>query len=153
MFNPLKLIPSSVFTKQDKAKFKVASGALRVPTGLYILNSGLGKFGVDKEGAEGLRAMASTGIPAAKEFDAETFAKALASGETALGALLLAPFVSNRFAGVSLAAFGAGLLTMYFGDPDNTEADGIRPSDQGKALGKDVWLLGTGVALAALPQK
>lgn len=152
-FNPLKVLPAGVFTKQDKAQFKVASGALRVPTGLYILNAGLGKFGVDEEGAKGLRDMATGGIPAAKEFDPETFVKALATGETALGAMLLMPFISNRFAGLSLAAFGAGLLSMYFGEDEYTEADGIRPSDAGKSLAKDAWLVGTGVALAALPQK
>lgn len=153
MFNPLKLIPSSVYTKQDKANTKFASAALRVPTGAYILNAGLGKFEAKGEAAEGLRDLGATGIPAIKEFDAETFAKALATAETALGAGLLCPFIPNRLAGLGLTAFGAGLLTMYFGNPDMTESDGIRPSDAGKSMAKDAWLVGTGLALAALPRK
>lgn len=144
MFNP--------FTKKQKTNLGFASAALRVPTGLYILNAGLGKFAAGKEEAEGLQDMAATGIPALDEFDSETFAKALATGETALGALLLMPFVSNRLAGLGLATFGAGLLTMYFGNDAMTEDDGIRPSSDGIALAKDSWLVAIGSALMALPK-
>lgn len=143
MFNP--------FSKRDKTNVGFASAALRVPLGLYILNSGVGKFGVGKEGAEGLQGMAATGIPALKDLDAETFAKSLATGETALGTALLAPFVSNRLAGLGLAAFGAGLLTMYFGNDAMTEDDGIRPSTEGLSLSKDSWLVAIGAGLMALP--
>jgi hypothetical protein len=152
MFNPLNLIPDGIRTKQDKANLGLVSSALRVPTGLFILNSGLGKFGADKETAEGMQGMAATGLPFVKELDAETFAKALAAGETALGAALLLPFVSNRVAGIGLTTFAAGLLSMYFGNDDMTQDDGIRPSADGTGLAKDAWLAGTGVALAALPK-
>lgn len=145
MFNP--------FSKPEKTNVRLASAALRVPLGLYILNSGVGKFGMGKEGAEGLQGMAATGIGAVKDLDAEKFVKALAAGETALGAALLAPFVSNRLAGAGLAAFGAGLLTMYFGNEEMTEADGIRPSSEGIALSKDAWLVAIGAGLMALPSK
>ena len=153
MINPLKFIPAGVFTKRDKTAQSLASAALRVPTGLYILNAGLGKFGAIGEAAEGLQGMAATGVPAVKELDADTFAKTLAASETALGAALLAPFVSNKLAGIGLAGFGATLLTMYFGDDEMTEDDGIRPSSDGTALAKDSWLVAIGAALMALPNK
>ena len=153
MFNPLKAIPAGITTKQDKTNLGFASAALRVPTGLFILNSGLGKFQADKETAEGLQGMAATGLPFVKEFDAENFAKLLATAETGLGTALLLPFIPNRLAGLGLAAFGAGLLSMYFGNDDMTEDDGIRPSQSGTPLAKDSWLVAIGAALAALPNK
>ena len=91
--------------------------------------------------------------PPLGQIDAETFATGLASAETALGVALLCPLIPNRLAGLGLTAFGAGLLTMYFGGDQYTEDDGIRPSDAGKAIAKDSWLVGAGVALAALPRK
>ena len=79
MFNPLNLLPSRGFTKKDKTDLRLASAALRIPTGAFILNAGLGKFKVDKEGAEGLRDMAVDGVPQLGQVDAETFATGLAS--------------------------------------------------------------------------
>lgn len=152
MFNPLKVIPTGVFTKQDETNLGFASAALRIPTGLFVLNSGLGKFQADKGTAEWLRNAASTGLPFVKEMDAENFAKLLASAETGLGVALLLPFVSNRLAGVGLTAFAAGLLSMYFGDDNMTEDDGIRPSQDGLSLAKDSWLAGIGAALTAMPR-
>lgn len=143
-------------TKQDKTTktaLGLSSAALRVPTGLFILNSGLGKFQADKDAAEGLQGMAATGLPFVKELDAENFAKLLAAAETCLGTALLLPFVPNRLVGAGLTAFGAGLLSMYFGNDDMTEDDGIRPSQSGTALAKDSWLAAIGAALVALPKK
>lgn len=142
-----------LFTKKDKTDLRLTSLALRVPTGLYILEAGIDKFGLDAEDAKGLRDMAAGGIGALKEFDPETFGKALATAETAIGAALLCPLVPNRLAGAGLVAFGGGLLTMYFGEDKYTKSDGIRPSQEGSSLGKDFWLVGTGLALAALPKK
>ena len=153
MFNPLNLLPSRGLTKKDKTDLRLVSAALRIPTGAFILNAGLGKFKVDKEGAEGLRDMAVDGVPQLGQVDAETFATGLASAETALGAALLCPLIPNRLAGLGLTAFGAGLLSMYFGGDQYTEDDGIRPSDAGKSMAKDAWLVGAGLALAALPKK
>ncbi|QPK83279.1 hypothetical protein G7Y29_00095 [Corynebacterium qintianiae] len=153
MFNPLKAIPTGVFTKQDETNIGFASAALRVPTGLFVLNSGLGKFKADKGTAEFLQGMAATGLPFVKEMDAENFAKLLASAETGLGVALLLPFVPNRLAGIGLTAFAAGLLSMYFGNDDLTEDDGVRPTQDGLSLAKDSWLAGIGAALAALPNK
>ncbi|WKD56606.1 hypothetical protein CAPI_00090 [Corynebacterium capitovis DSM 44611] len=153
MFNPLKLIPTGVSTKQDKTDLGFASAALRVPTGLFILNSGLGKFKADKQTAEFLQGMAASGMPFVKEMDAENFAKLLATAETGLGAALLLPFVPNRLVGLGLIGFSGGLLSMYFANDAMTESDGIRPSQDGTSLAKDSWLAGIGAALAALPKK
>lgn len=156
MFNPLNLLPGAEDRKAAKAgktRTRLAAGALRVPTGLFILNSGVGKIGADEGTAEFLHGMAVTGIPALKDVDKETFAKFVAYSETGIGAALLAPFVSNRLAGAALATFGAGLLTMYFSNDAMTEDDGIRPSQEGLPLSKDSWLVSIGAALMALPRK
>ena len=49
-------------------------------------------------------------------------------------------------AGLGLGAFSAGMLSMYFRNPEMTQDDGIRPSDAGKAIAKDSWLVGIGLA-------
>lgn len=131
----------------------VTSVALRAIPGAFILNSGLGKLQTPPEASVGMQQYASTGISAVQEIPADKFGQALGVAETALGAALLTPFVSNRLAGAGLTAFGAGLLTLYFGNESNTEADGIRPSQEGIALAKDSWLVALGVGLMALPTK
>ena len=50
-------------------------------------------------------------------------------------------------AGVGLTAFSASLLGLYARTPGMTKQDGIRPSQQGTALAKDVWMLGIGLGL------
>ena len=64
-----------------------------------------------------------------------------------LGAMLLAPFVPSRVAGLGLAVFSGSLLTMYRRIPEMTLDDGIRPSQQGTVVAKDVWMLGIAAAL------
>ena len=81
-----------------------------------------------------------------QNLDPRTFTRLLGAGETALGATLLAPFISPGLAGAGLTAFSAGLLGLYFKIPGMTE-DGIRPSQQGLAMAKDSWLLAIGAAL------
>ena len=139
--------------EKQHASTRLAAALLRVPTGLFILNSGAGKLGADEGTAEFLHGMAQTGIPALKDVDPKTCAKFVAYSETGIGAALLAPFVSNRLAGAALTTFGAGLLTMYFGNDAMTEDDGIRPSQEGLSLSKDSWLAAIGTALMALPRK
>lgn len=129
---------------------KLASAFLRVPTGAFILNSGIGKLGLKGEAAEGLQGFAATGIPALGKLDADTFGKFISYSEIGVGASLLAPFVPNKLAGAAVAAFGSGLLTLYFNNDNMTEEDGIRPSEDGIAIAKDSWLVGIGAALIAL---
>jgi hypothetical protein len=120
---------------------------LRLATGAFILNSGLDKRGLDADSAAGLQGMAAGAIPKVASMQPAQFGKALSTGEMALGAALLLPFVSPLKAGVALTAFSGGLLQMYRKTPNLTQADGIRPTQAGTAIAKDVWLLGAGLAL------
>ncbi|MEC5203264.1 hypothetical protein RCH17_002072 [Arthrobacter sp. MP_M7] len=120
---------------------------LRLTTGAFILNSGLNKRRLDAEGAAGLQAMAARVYPPASSMKPELFGKMLSYAEMSLGAALLAPFVPSRLAGVGLAFFSGSLFTIYLKTPGMTLADGIRPSQQGTVLAKDVWMLGIAGAL------
>ena len=120
---------------------------LRLATGAFILNSGYSKRGLDGESAAGLQGMAAAAVPQAAKMPPQQFGSLLSGGEMALGALLLAPFVSPVVAGAGLTAFSAGLLQMYRKTPGMTESDGIRPTQAGTAIAKDVWMTGIGLAL------
>lgn len=120
---------------------------MRAVTGAFILNSGLGKLKTDDaEVQKHVHEMATNAYPQFAGVEPATFTKALGAGEVALGAALLAPFISPGLAGAGLTAFSGGLLGMYFRLPGMT-TDGIRPSPQGIPLAKDSWLLAIGVAL------
>ncbi|AWB82378.1 hypothetical protein C3B44_08455 [Corynebacterium yudongzhengii] len=125
----------------------LTSAALRVIPGAFILNSGIGKIGMPADASKGIQDFAATGVPAVKEIPSDQFGTVLGWSETALGGALLAPFVPNAAAGAGLTAFSVGLLSLYFADDDNTEEDGIRPSEQGLSLAKDSFLLAIGLGL------
>ena len=74
--------------------------------------------------------------------DPDSFGKFVAYSEIGIGAALLTPVVPRQVAGAALGVFSAGLLAMYFRNPTMTEADGIRPSQEGMSLAKDMpsWL-------------
>lgn len=120
---------------------------LRLATGAFLLNSGYAKRALDGDSAAGMQGMAAVVVPQAAKMPPEQFGKTLSMGEMALGAALLTPFVSPLVAGAGLTAFSAGLLQMYRKTPGMTEADGIRPTQDGTAIAKDVWMLGAGLAL------
>lgn len=126
---------------------KLSNAALRLTSGALILNSGIGKLSMDEATYGHLKGMASAGVPQVAKLSDKQFGKALAISETALGATLLTPFVSPKLAGLGLTAFSSGLLSMYFGIDSMTEKDGIRPTQEGTAMAKDVVLLGAGLAL------
>lgn len=128
---------------------KLSSIFLRALPGAYIINSGVGKIGMPAEASEGLQQYAATGVPFVKTIPAEKFGTVLGASEVGIGALMLAPFVGNRLAGAGLTAFSAGLLSLYFANPENTQADGVRPTDEGLSLSKDVFMLAIGAALMA----
>ncbi len=125
--------------------FRLSHVPLRVTAGSFILNSGLSKWSGDAEAAAGIHGFASGAYPVIKKVEPPVFLKALAVGEMVLGAALLAPVVSARKAGLGLTGFSAGLLGLYFRTPGMR--DGIRPTEQGTAIAKDVWLLGIGTSL------
>jgi hypothetical protein len=128
-------------------KFRLWHLPVRLATGAFILNSGLNKLKAeDEEVHKGIHGMASGAYPVFEGMEPRTFTKMLGAGETALGAVLLAPFVGPGLAGAGLTAFSGALLGLYFRTPGMT-VDGIRPSQQGTALAKDSWMAAIGTAL------
>ncbi len=125
--------------------FRLSHVPLRLTAGSFILNSGLSKWSADAETAQQLHGFAAGTYPAVKKIEPPVFVKALAAGEIALGAALLLPGVSSTKAGAGLVAFSGGLLGLYAKTPGMR--DGIRPTQQGTAIAKDVWLLGIGSSL------
>lgn len=121
---------------------------IRVATGAFILNSGLGKLGADEGTAQFLHGAAAATYPALfKDMKPASFAQLLAVSEVALGVALLAPMVPATVAGAALTGFGASLMGVYLKTPSMTLDDGIRPSQEGTAVAKDVWLVGAGLTL------
>jgi len=125
--------------------FRLSHAPLRLTAGAFILNSGLTKWSADEETAKGLHGFAAGTYPVVNKVQPPLFVKALAAGEMALGAALLTPVVSSRKAGLGLTLFSGGLLGLYAKTPGMR--DGIRPTQQGTAVAKDVWLLGIGSSL------
>ena len=120
---------------------------LRLATGAFILNSGLSKRKLPPEAAEGLHGMAQNAVPQVKDMKPTDFGKALSVGEIALGTALLAPVVPSALAGAALTGFGGALVRMYLNTPGMTEEGSVRPSQQGTAIAKDIWLVGAGLSL------
>jgi len=120
---------------------------VRLATGAFILNSGLNKRSVDDERAKGLHSMACAAFPFFENVDPQRFVAALSTGEIALGTTLLAPTVSPMVAGLALGTFSGGLLRMYLKVPGMRQEGSLRPSQQGTALAKDVWMFSIALAL------
>jgi hypothetical protein len=128
---------------------RLANFPERIVAGAFILNAGLDKLKADDEHAAAVHGMASGTYPVLADVPAPQFTKALAISEVALGGALLLPVVSDRTAGLGLAAFAGGLLGLYVKTPGMRKEGDIRPSQQGTAIAKDVWLLGIGLGLVA----
>ena len=119
--------------------------ALRATAGAFILNAGIGKWSGSEETAAGVHGMATGTYPFLKPVPPRRFLKLLAGAEIALGAALLTPFVPAAVAGAALTGFAGGLLGLYLRTPGMHQR--LRPTQQGTAIAKDVWLLGIGVGL------
>ena len=126
---------------------KLAHLPLRVATGAYILNSGLSKQNLEGQAAEGVHGMAAGAMPALKKVPPDQFARLLSTGEIALGAALLIPFVPSALVGAALVGFSVGLVQLYLKTPGMRQSGSIRPTQEGIGLTKDVWLLGAGMTL------
>ena len=122
---------------------------LRLATGAFILNSGLNKRGLEEEQAAGLRDMGAAGVPALAKMSPAQFKQFIVASEIGVGGTLLFPLVPGWMAGAALTAFSGGLLSMYLNTPSMTEQDGIRPSQEGTGVAKDVFLAGSGLAIMA----
>ena len=125
----------------------LSNAILRGVTGAFVLNSGLGKRDLPTEAAQGLQGFASTGVPQVNQLDPDASGPFVASSEIGIGTALLTPFVPRKLAGAGLGAFSAGLMAMYFRNPSMTRPDGVRPSDEGMSLSKDVFMLAIAGAL------
>lgn len=121
---------------------------LRLTAGAFMLNSGFGKVDADKSTAEQLHGFASGTYPMLGTVEPVVFAKTLSAAEIATGVALLVPFVPAAVAGIGLTAFSAGLIGLYLKTPGMRKQGSLRPTEQGIALAKDVWLLGIGLSLA-----
>jgi len=120
---------------------------LRLTTGGFILNEGLGKLRADDEMSKHLHEVASRAYPVLEGVDHRAFTKGLAIAETALGGALLVPVVRGRLAGLGLAAFAGGLLGLYARTPGMHEPQSVRPTRDGVGLAKDVWMMGIALSL------
>jgi len=121
--------------------------APRLSAGAFILNSGLGKRGVDEATAAGMHGFASGTYPFLKSVPPQQFAKALSTTEIVLGAALLTPFVPTTVAGAALTVFSGGLLGLYLKTPGMRKPHSLAPTEAGLAIAKDSWLLGIGIGL------
>ncbi len=129
----------SLATKLRRAPGRIAAGA-------FILNSGLGKLSGDAETAKAIHGMAVGTYPFLKSVPPALFLRLLAGTEIAIGSLLLLPFVGAAFSGLALTAFSGGLLGLYVRTPGMHD-ERFRPTQQGTAIAKDVWLAGIGLSL------
>jgi hypothetical protein len=127
------------------SRIDVSNLPLRLTAGAFVLNAGLGKWSAGEETAAGTHGMAVGTYPFLKSVEAPQFLKALSASEIAVGSALLLPFVPAAVAGAGLTAFAAGLLGLYLRTPGMHE--NLRPTQQGTAIAKDVWLLGIGTSL------
>lgn len=125
---------------------KLRRAPLRIATGAFILNSGIGKLQADEQTAAALQGMGANAYPALKKVEPKIFIKALAVGEVAVGTALLLPLVPAGLAGLALTGFAGSLLYMYARTPALHDRY-LRPTQAGTAVAKDVFLLGAGVSL------
>lgn len=124
---------------------------IRIAAGAFILSSGLDKRAADEETAQGMHGMAAKAYPFLDKIAPRPFIKLVSASEIALGTALLMPIVPTKVAAVGLTAFSGSLVGMYLRTPDMRRPNSIRPSDEGLAVAKDVWLFGSGLSLLMDP--
>jgi len=119
----------------------------RLAAGAFILNSGIGKLSADEAAAARLHGFATGAYPFLGKLKPKDFVRLLAVSEIALGSALLLPVIPAAAAGGALAAFSGGLLGLYARTPGMHQENSPRPTQQGTALAKDVWMMGIGLGL------
>jgi hypothetical protein len=127
--------------------FKAWHIPVRLATGAYILHSGIAKRETDEAAAQGIHGFATTAYPEFKDTPPEKFVSMLSTGEIAVGALLLTPIVPTVVAGAALTTFAGLLGRLYLNGPGLREEGSLKPTEQGTAISKDVWMLSIGAAL------
>jgi len=126
------------------AKLRRAPG--RIGAGAFILNAGLSKLSGDAETAKALHAMACGSYPVLRRIPAPLFLRVLALAEIGIGGMLLLPLVGPALAGLALTGFAGGMLGIYVRTP-GLHDERFRPTREGTAIAKDVWLAGIGLSL------
>ena len=130
------------------SRFKLRRAPLRLATGAFILSSGLDKRTGDEETAGQLHGFATGTYPFLKQVEPKQFLSLLSTAEIAVGAALLLPVVPAAVAGAALTGFSAGLLGLYLRTPGMRRGPrDLRSTPQGLPISKDVWMLGSGLAL------
>lgn len=127
----------------------VRRAPIRLASGAYILNAGVGKIRGDAGTAAAIHGMASGAYPFLGKVKPALFLRGLGAWEVALGTALLVPVVPVGVAGLALTGFAGGLLGLYWRTPGMHEPGDPRPTQQGTAIAKDLWLFGMGVSLLA----
>ncbi|WP_086561998.1 hypothetical protein [Streptomyces africanus] len=122
---------------------------LRLTVGAFFLNSGLAKRDADQATAQGLQQFASATYPFLSKLGAQKFTRLLSTGELTVATALLLPVIPAAVAGAALTAFSCGSLGLYLHTPGMRQEGSLRPTEQGTALAKDVWMLGVGLSLIA----
>jgi hypothetical protein len=125
---------------------KLRRAPLRLATGAFILNAGVGKLSLDAGTAGYLHGAGAGAYPVLKKVEPTVFGKILAFSEISVGAALLLPIVPAGLAGLALIGFSGALVGMYIRTPGMHDKY-LRPSQEGTVRAKDVWMLGTGIAL------
>jgi uncharacterized membrane protein YphA (DoxX/SURF4 family) len=126
---------------------KASHFPLRVAIGAYFLNSGLSKWSLEGQAVESVHGMAVGAVPALNRVAPRTFARLLAGSEIVIGTAMLLPMVPSALVGAGLCGFAGGLLRLYWATPGMHAPGDPRPTQQGAALAKDVWLAGAGLTL------
>lgn len=121
--------------------------APRAAAGLMILDAGVTKRDANRETAEGLHGMAASAYPSVSEVEPDRFVGSLSAAEVALGTALLVPAVPTAPVAAALTGFSVALLGLYARVPGMRRPNSLRPTQQGNAVAKDVWLLGIGLGL------
>ena len=119
----------------------------RLLTGLYFLNSGLSKAGADEATATQLQGFATGTYPFLGKLDARRFTRLLSAAEIAIGGALVLPVVPLGLAGAALTAFALGTLGLYLRTTGLRQEGSLRPTQQGIAISKDIWMVGIGLSL------
>jgi uncharacterized membrane protein YkgB len=71
----------------------------------------------------------------------------LSAAETAIGVALVVPVVPPGLAGAALTAFALATLGLYLRTPGLRKEGSLRPTQQGIAISKDIWMVGIGLSL------
>ena len=126
---------------------KLRRAPLRVAAGAYMVNSGVTTFNVDDATAKSLHGIASARYPVLAKLEPNVFARTLAIGEIAVGAMLLLPIVPPFIAGTALVGFSGAQLNMYWDTPGMHYEGSPRPTPEGAPISETVWMFGIGVGL------